>query len=110
MKGIREGRERRNLHAVMLPDQQGPGLHCDKTHRRNQRFGPDPHRSREQTDKPWACCERMGEGTDRDTLAIEQRTQSNLYRKLLVVLVSGGLVCLLSSLLITEVPSVILQF
>ena len=65
---------------MMLPEQQGPD--CELDHRNASGL---THTTQQRADRPWAWCERMGEGTNRDTLAIEQRSQSNLSRKMITV-------------------------
>ena len=55
-EGRLEGEERRrNLRAVMLPEQQGPV--CELNH--SNASGLTRTASREQTDRPWAWCEEM---------------------------------------------------
>ena len=80
-EGREEGEEkRRNLRALLLPEQQGPD--CELNH---SNVSGLTHTTQQRVDTPWAWCERMGGGSDRDTLAIEQRSQSNLYRKMITV-------------------------
>ena len=70
-KGTEEGEERRrNLRALLLPKQQGPD--CEQNHSNASGL---THTTQQRADRRCAWCERMGGGSDRDTLAIELRSQ-----------------------------------
>ena len=65
------------MRAVMLPEQHRPD--CEVNHSNTPGL---THTTQERANRPWAWCERVDGGSGRDTLAIEQRSQSNLYLKI----------------------------